>query len=236
MRRSLIQFFVVCAFFHGLMPASAWADTTGSFGIGAGLDGNGGSIYLPGKLGNIRVEPRISYSHTSEQEDSTGPYVEYDINSPSPSSETATTMQEWESTFKEISVGVFGEKPVTDDFKFYAGGRIGYLERDSRSKFSRTTVGSSSSSVWVNENHTRQHGVLVAPTLGFEYAFFSSVSIGAEVAIRYEKLSGRNYEGEESSYYDSSGPFESTTVSDRAGDADRESTSTQTHVIIRASF
>ncbi len=134
-------------------------------GLGIGIEDTSFQIYVPMSLDKIVIEPNFVWFERDSDE-----------NSP-------TTINESNFMRFELGLGLFHRVAVTTDTFFYYGGRMGYIEEESKFGF-----GSTFSSV----SDEKLDGYFIAPTIGFEYFLASNVSLGANVAWHYAKLEGSN--------------------------------------------
>ena len=127
------------------------------FGIGiAARSSDDGSLYFPIDIGeSFRIEPGVRY-------------VEREV------------LQGRDSTYdetKEIGLGAFGRKKVSEAARVYYGVRAWYAETETSYRQSFRVVES-------------MDGYELAPTLGFEYLFGKHFSVGGEVAYSFLQLEG----------------------------------------------
>jgi hypothetical protein len=217
------------ALFFGTMTTQVHAED--GWGIGAGLDGNGGSIYVPIRVSSWFIEPRLSYSRFKDKDDGGGTYtVTYSDPLDPGYSRTEEVQLELERTTVELGVGVFGTDRLLDAMEIYYGARAGYVKNKQVNEYTSVSADDDSVSTYSDEQERNQSGYFIAPALGVQYFFHARFSVGIEVALRYEKLTGDD---------DSNG----TSVSDvgtgngsNSGDAETVSFDTRTHAVIRAMF
>ena len=107
----------------------------------------------------------------------------------------------------EIGVGLFGLAGVGESIRVYYGGRLAYVKNEME-QF--TTLGIGGGFLVVTENDT--DGYRISPTLGFEYLINDRLSIGAEAEYFFQDVEGDDL------------------------DTDRETSGTDTRLIVRFKF
>ncbi len=83
------------------------------------------------------------------------------------------------ATLITLGAGVFGVQQAGEGVRVFAGARLAYVSR----KSDQTTD--------TYDNHARDTGMDLAPTIGFEYDLNKNLSIGGELGLAYSHLSGK---------------------------------------------
>lgn len=119
---------------------------------------------------------------------------------------------DYEDSYIYYGVGIFGKSSINDNSNTYYGARIAYTASEYESSDSDGYSSKSDLS-----------GYEIAPTLGLEYYITEKFSVGAEAEWYYAKLDGDRK---------SISPFSGVSTSDE----ERESTGTNTRVLVRFFF
>jgi len=150
---------IVSSMFLSFCSVYAAADV----GIGVSVNSQDRRVYMPIDVSeSFRIEPQFTY-------------FEQSISVPTFDNDTEYTA---------FSLGLFKKQKMAENFNFFLGARIGYVQ-DERKTESDTSMSTSDLS-----------GYSIAPTIGFEYYVFDKLSIGGEVAWSYTDL-----DGEEERFY-----------------------------------
>lgn len=96
---------------------------------------------------------------------------------------TSTLPSSSSTSSARYGVGVFATRRATESINVFAGSRFAYAKR----KLTDSSSGTN--------NSMNTSGYVVAPTIGFEYFFQKNISIGAEAAVSYSRITGRNTYG-----------------------------------------
>jgi len=156
-------------------------------GVGAGITGGewtGGTVYVPIRFANWKIEPELTFAQNSE--DTTYPA-------------TPVNNSEYESSDYTLGAGVYWRQPVGNSLETYVGGRIGYWWGDSSATYpNNPTAGYSQ----------EDSGFYIGPTLGAEYFFNKQFSIGLDVSLIYRSgtydytsVSGTAYSSDRDNLY-----------------------------------
>lgn len=173
----------------------ACAGHSAEFGLGASFDSDEGTIFLPVRLGEKgMLEPYFRFRD----------------------SESRTGSTEFSSEDYEFGIGLFRKWQAIEQLDVYLGLRAAYVRRDQASAALSGVVVAPG---FFTSIESTLDGYLVAPTVGFEYKLIERLTIGAEVAVEREDLSG------------DSGAINGQRIS-----IDSEKTDTRTNVIIRFYF
>jgi hypothetical protein len=139
-------------------------------GIGVGIFGeDGGTIYVPIKFGNFRIEPEFSFNH---------------YNSDRTHTVTPTQSFESESTSISIGSGIYLRQQVGSSLETFIGGRVGLY----RSEYSSTYPNNPASNY-----SSETTGIYLGPTVGAEYFFTKQFSLGLDASLIFSS-SSRDYQ------------------------------------------
>jgi hypothetical protein len=148
-------------------------------GLGAGIVGDGGgTIYVPIRFGNLRIEPELSFYRSTNDTTATIP----------------TNTYEYEAKSISLGSGVYLRQPIGSSLETYVGGRVGYYKSDS----SRTYPNSPGSNYSSDAS-----GFYVGPTIGAEYFFNKQFSIGLDVSVLYRSGTNDSTSGTTTNNYNS---------------------------------
>ena len=172
-----------------------------NFGLGASIKTGESTVYLPIRVSeNFLVEPFLRYSKDNSETYSVGSNVSYDTS----------------NTSLNFGVGLFKTTDVSEDIKFYYGGRIAYSNNETRYNISEDSE--------VNNFTQELDGYTLSPTIGFEYIITNGFSVAIEAEWSFFNLDGEISNSEE--------PGNISLVEGSSNDGNR----TGTNVIIRYVF
>ena len=144
----------------------------------------GGSIYVPIRFGNFKIEPELNFN--SYTEDTTYPAVPANNN-------------EYESSDYTLGAGIYWRQPIGSSLESYVGGRVGYWWGEASGTYP-STPGSN----WSRD----ESGYFIGPTVGAEYFFTKQFSIGLDASLLYRSgtndytpVSGTAYSSDEDNVY-----------------------------------
>jgi hypothetical protein len=171
-----------------------------TFGVGGSYDGEFTTVYVPIDLAEtFRVEPYVRYNSNSDSS--------VQVDKGTTSNYTLSISDDSDSV--EYGIGIFGIYNASQTVSFYYGAKVAYVkmssdyvEKNQVDGFA-TYYSSSYTDIYTYSYNTQKDGLKLAPTIGFEYHFTSSFSIGAEVEFYYVKLSGDETETDYTYYKDS---------------------------------
>jgi hypothetical protein len=164
MKRNTLSSAIVLAV--SLSPIAPVASAV-EWGLGVGISGNEGrTIYVPIRLGNLRIEPEVRLSR-SESEYT---YLVSSVNN-----------ADYESKTISLGTGVYWHQSIGPSLESYMGGRIAYTKYDTSTTYPNNPA---------NNYTTDESTFVIGPTLGAEYFFAKQFSVGLDMSLTFMKSSG----------------------------------------------
>lgn len=188
-----------------LMAAAASQAQAAEFGVGVSVQSDDSWIYVPIDLTpSFRLEPSVRYRDGKSESVNPDSFL---------GSQITTTVTSDSKTY-ELGLGIFGLKQVGESVRVYFGGRIAYIDSESKVRIV-TDFGNFDDE---DMQDASDDGYRISPTLGFEYSFNRNVSIGAEAEWFYQDIDS------------------TLTTTNESMDGEFESTGTDTRLIVRFKF
>lgn len=132
-------------------------------GLGASLKQGENTVFVPIRTQTMLWEPFLNHGHVRQE----------DTSNSAPGGTVVFSQQVW-----EVGLGVFWRRPVMEQGQLYAGPRLGYVRATS-------TI-----DLGAGGQDRHSDGLELTPVVGYDYAFNTHFSLGAEVGYRYFRMKG----------------------------------------------
>lgn len=148
-----------------LLSSNMVSAQEGKFGLGIDVDDQL-RIYMPIAIGNMIVEPMLLI-----------------VNNDRTSSDSSF-QSNMDTKRKELGIGIFATKNLSNSTDIYYGARLGYIA----SEGSYWT--SSSFGFPLTTSKSEEDGYFIAPTLGVQYHLSKDFTVGLDLSIFYSDVDG----------------------------------------------